>query len=200
MQQRSPEWFRARCGLVTASRFADVMAKIKNGESAGRRNYRAQIVCERLTGQPADTYTNAAMQWGTEIEPMARAAYENITGELVEETGFIKHPDLLAGASPDGLIGNEGLIEIKCPNTATHIDTLLNGVPPGHIPQVQGQLWITGRKWCDFVSFDPRMPENLRFFSHRVLRDESYIEALSKEVALFIAEINTVIQKLQEIK
>lgn len=195
MQQRTPEWFQERCGRVTASRFKDVMAKIKSGEAADRRNYRAQIVCERLTGTPAESFTNAAMQWGTDTEPYAREAYET-AGELVEEVGFVKHPELMAGASPDGLVGDDGLVEIKCPNTATHMDTLLSGFPSGHTPQIQGQLWITGRKWCDFVSFDPRMPEKLRMVTFRIVRDGEYITKLETEVRKFLSEVESMYQQL----
>ena len=127
IDQRTPEWFAVRCGKVTASRVADLMARIKTGYAASRDNYMAQLVCERITGKPAESYSNAAMQWGTEQEPFARAAYEAHTGVIVEETGFHSHPTIeAAGASPDGLVGEDGLVEIKCPNTATHIETLLD--------------------------------------------------------------------------
>lgn len=198
MIQGSPEWFAARCGLATASRFSDVVAKIKSGEAAGRRNYRAQLVCERLTGVPAETFESAAMRWGTETEPQARAAYEARTGELVEQVAFIRHPGLLAGASPDGLVGNDGGIECKCPLTATHIETLLKGMPPEHIPQIQGAMWLTGRKWWDFISFDPRMPENLQLFVQRVHRDDVYIKRLEEEVRGFLSEVDQLIIELQK--
>ena len=138
MNQQTPEWFAQRAGKVTASRVADVMAKVKSGEAAGRANYRAQLVAERLTGTAAESYSNAAMQWGTDTEPYARMAYEAATGNLVLETGFVLHPEIgFSGASPDGLIGNDGLVEIKCPNTATHIDYLLaSTVPEKYKPQM----------------------------------------------------------------
>ena len=196
MQQRTPEWFQARAGLVTASRFADVMAKIKSGESASRKNYRAQLVCERLTGHPQESFTSPAMMWGAEQEPFAKAAYEAQTGELIEEVGFIRHSELGAGASPDGCVGPKGLIETKCPNTATHIETLMHGMSPGHVPQVQGQMWITGREWCDFVSFDPRMPEHMQLYIERIPRDDAYIANLEAEIIRFIAEIEETIEQL----
>lgn len=198
--QGSPEWFAERCGLATASRFKDVLAKVKSGEAAGRRNYRAQLVCERLTGTPADSFSNAAMQWGTETEPLARMAFEAATGALVEEVGFIKHPAIMAGASPDGLIDHDGMVEIKCPNTATHIDTLLNGMSPDHLPQIQGQIWIAEREWVDFVSYDPRMPEKMRLHVQRVKRDNGYIGNLEAEVTVFLSEVDALIVKLNERK
>lgn len=196
MDQRTAEWFAARCGCVTASRYADVLAKTRSGEAASRRNYRAQLVCERLTGVPADTYTNTAMQWGTEQEPHAKAAYEARTGELIEEVGFLHHPEIMAGASPDGLVGANGLIETKCPNTATHIETLLKGMSADHQPQIQGQLWITGRDWCDFVSYDPRMPEHLRLYIQRIERNDEFIANLEAEIRRFIAEVDEMVEQL----
>lgn len=199
MIQGSPEWFAVRCGLATASRFSDVLAKIKSGESAARRNYRAQLVCERLTGAPAESFSSSAMLWGTETEPLARAAYEAFSGELVEQVAFIKHPELAAGASPDGLIGDDGLLEIKCPTTATHIDTVLRGMSADHVPQVQGQLWITGRQWVEFVSFDPRLPERLRLHIQRVVRDQPYIDNLAKEIAAFLTEVDSLVAELEKV-
>lgn len=196
--QNSPEWFAERCGLATASRFSDVLAKIKSGEASGRRNYRAQLVCERLTKVPAETYSNAAMKWGTETEPLARMAYEATAGIMVEEVGFIRHATMLAGASPDGLIGEIGLVEIKCPLTAQHIEALLSGMPPLHIAQIQGQMWVTGRQWCDFVSFDPRMPEKLQLYVQRVVRDDSYIANLAAEVGAFLLEVAATVKQLEE--
>lgn len=200
MIQGSPEWLAARCGRATASRFADVLATIKTGEAAARRNYKAQLVCERLTGIVAESFTNAAMQWGTETEPLARAAYEEQTGNLVEQVAFITHSELMAGASPDGLIDLDGGLEIKCPNTATHIDTLLKGMPADHMPQIQGCMWITGRKWWDFVSYDPRLPERLQTHIQRITRDDAYITNLAAEVTVFLTEVDNLIVKLNERK
>lgn len=197
MIQGSEEWFAARCGHATASRFKDILAKIKSGEAASRRNYRAQLVAERMTGKPAESFSNAAMEWGTAQEPYARMQYEALRGALVEETGFIHHQTIeFCGASPDGLVGADGLVEFKCPNTATHIETVLSGMSPDHMPQVQGQLWITGRQWCDFVSFDPRMPENLQVFIHRVERDDAYIKALEVAVVEFLSGVADTIKQL----
>lgn len=195
MQQGTQEWFQARCGLATASRFKDILATIKSGEAASRRNYRAQLVCERLTGVIQDAYQNEAMRWGTDNEPFARIAYE-ASGNIVQEIGFIKHETLMAGASPDGFVGDDGAVEIKCPNTATHIDTLLNGMPTDHIPQVQGQMWITGRAWIDFISYDPRLPENMQLHVQRIERNEEYIKTLEKEVTKFLAEVDQTIEQL----
>jgi len=200
MEQRSTEWFTARLGKVTASRVADVIAKTKTGYSTSRENYMAQLVCERMTGTQGESYSNAAMQWGTDQEPLARAAYEAAKDVLVDEVGFITHPTIIAaGASPDGLVGDEGLIEIKCPNTATHIDTLLTDkVPSKYNTQMQWQMACTGRKWCDFVSFDPRMPEGLQIFIQRVDFDEQYVKMLEAEITEFLGELETKIEKLKE--
>jgi putative phage-type endonuclease len=200
MEQRSTEWFTARLGKVTASRVADVIAKTKTGYSTSRENYMAQLVCERMTGTQGESYSNAAMQWGTDQEPLARAAYEAIKDVLVDEVGFITHPTInAAGASPDGLVGDDGLIEIKCPNTATHIDTLLSDkVPSKYNTQMQWQMACTGRKWCDFVSFDPRMPEGLQIFIQRVDFDEQYVKMLEAEITEFLGELETKIEKLKE--
>ena len=188
--QRTPEWFAARLGIATASRFSAVLAKVKAGEAAERRNYRAQLVVEKLTGKPVETYQNAAMQHGTDQEPFARMAFAAKSGLIVEEVGFLRHATIDAGCSPDGLIDEGGMIEIKCPfQTAVHIESLKNGMPKEHVPQVQGQMWITGRHWVDFVSFDPRMPERLQLFVQRIPRDEEYITTLSKEVAAFMEEV-----------
>ncbi|HYD33095.1 MAG TPA: YqaJ viral recombinase family protein, partial [Methylophilaceae bacterium] len=163
--QGTLEWLKARAGMVTASRIADVVAKTKTGESASRANYRAQIVAERLSGQPQESYTNDAMRWGIDTEPLARSAYEAHTGDFVEQIGLVLHPEIeWAGASPDGLAGG-GLLEIKCPNTATHIDYLLNKVPPTkYRPQMAWQCACTEREWVDFVSYDPRLPEKHQLF------------------------------------
>ena len=199
MEQGSQEWIMIRCGKVTASRVADIMAKTKSGYSASRGNYMAELVCERLTGVPTDTFKSAAMEWGTAQEPHARAAYEAVGGVLVEEVGFVPHPSIPdAGASPDGLVGSVGLIEIKCPNTATHIETLLSGkVPDRYNTQMQWQMACTGRTWCDYVSYDPRMPENMRLFLARVFRDQSAILAMETEVLTFIHELTDKVAALK---
>ena len=200
MEQRTEEWFEARMGCVTASRTADVMAKTKSGYAASRANYMAELICERLTGERQGGFSSAAMQWGTETEPQARMAYEIITGATVVETGFVLHPEIAGfGASPDGLIGDDGLIEIKCPNTATHIDTLLaDKVPTKYIIQMHVQMLCTGRAWCDFVSFDPRLPIDLHMFIKRVERDDKLAEEIVTEVQSFLADMEAKIAKLKE--
>ena len=202
MEQRTEEWFAARCGKVTASRVADIIAKTKTGYSTSRENYLAQLVCERMTGKPAESYSNSAMQWGTDQEPFARAAYEAAKNVLVDELGFATHPTIsMAGASPDGLVGEVGLVEIKCPNTATHIDTLLTQtVPTKYITQMQWQLSCTRRQWCDFVSFDPRMDEGLQLFIKRVEYDPIYVASLEKEVINFLFDIEHKIMQLNKLK
>lgn len=201
MQQGTPEWFAERCGKVTASRVADVIAKTKNGYGASRANYRAQLVTERLTGQVAESFQNDAMRWGTETEPQARAAYSFMHDVEVAEVGMIPHPTIeMAGASPDGLVGTDGLVEIKCPNTATHIETLLSGnVPEKYATQMLWQMACTGRAWCDFVSFDPRLPPHLQMFVKRVPRNDSAIKDLEAEVVAFLAEVDETIARLQAI-
>ena len=202
IEQGSPEWFAQRLGKVTASRVADVIAKTKTGYSTSRDNYMAQLVCERMTQTVAESFTNAAMQWGTETEPLARAAYEAYADVLVDEVPMIAHPTIeAAGASPDGLVKDDGLVEIKCPNTATHIDTLLSQTVPGkYNTQMQWQMACTGRQWCDFVSFDPRMGDGLQLFVKRVLRDNAYIQMLEEEVRKFLVELDNKITKLNDLK
>ena len=199
-EQRTDEWFAARIGKVTASRVADVIAKTKSGYGAGRANYLADLVVERLTGQKAQGFSNAAMEWGTEQEPHARAAYSAKTGILVEEVGFIDHPTVaMSGASPDGF-AEEGLIEVKCPNTATHLEYVLAELPPlKYFTQMQWQMACTGRPWCDFVSFDPRLPERLQLLVVRVPRDDDYIAMLEAEVKKFLAELDDNLNKLEKV-
>jgi putative phage-type endonuclease len=200
MEQRSEEWFQARLGKVTASRVADVLAKIKSGESASRRNYKIQLVSERLTGERQESYINQAMQDGIDREVFARDRYIQQFGE-VEEVGFVKHPTLEAGASPDGMVGDDGILEIKCPMGSTHTETLMTqDVPSRYIPQIQFQLLVTGRKWCDFVSYNPMFPEHLQVFVKRVEADPVYQKELESEVKQFLSEVDNVINKLKEIK
>lgn len=196
--QGSEAWFAARLGRATASRFSDILATVKTGEAAARRNYRAQLICERLTGAAAESFESPAMKWGTENEPFARMAYEARTGEIVQETGFIQHAELMTGASPDGLIGETGGFECKCPNTATHIDTLLKGMPAEHMAQIQGCMWLANRDWWDFVSYDPRLPENLQLYVQRVPRDEEYITKLAASVKVFLGEVDMLILELEK--
>jgi putative phage-type endonuclease len=198
--QGSSEWFYQRLGKVTASRVADVIAKTKTGYSTSRDNYMAQLVVERLTFTKTESYTNAAMQWGTDTEPFARAAYEATQGVMVEEVGFVRHPTIeWAGASPDGLVGDDGCIEIKCPNTLTMIETLLSQKVPGkYFTQMQFQLACTGRKWCDYVVFDPRMPAKAQLFVKRVDRDDTYIAEIEAEIVKFLAEVDSQVQQLNK--
>lgn len=196
--QCSAEWLAARAGCLTASAIADMLAKTKTGESASRANLRARLVAERLTGIPQDGFSNAAMQWGNEQEPFARAAYEIHSGNLVDQTGLVMHPSIpYAGASPDGLIDDCGLVEIKCPNTATHIKYLLSGdAPKEYQPQMLWQMECTERKWCDFVSFDPRMPSHLQLFVVRFDRDEDRLNDVRAEAVKFLAEVDGLIKQL----
>ena len=200
--QGSPEWFAQRVGKLTASRLTDVLAKVKVGEAASRANYRAELVAERLTGKSAEGFPNAAMKWGTECEPLARASYEAEFGLLVTETGMVQHPRIpMSGASPDGLVSIDGLIEIKCPETKSHIDTLLSkSAPAKYIPQMQWQMACTGRAWCDFVSFDPRMPADLQMFVCRVLRDDDLIRAYEAEAVTFLAEVEATVTQLTALR
>jgi len=203
IEQRTDEWFAARLGKATASKINDVMSTLKSGgEAATRKNYRAQLVCERLTGAKTENFSNAAMQWGTDCEPLARAAYEAATDNMVSEAGFINHPTIpMSGMSPDGLIGSDGLLEIKCPNTATHIEWMLAGVPPAeHINQMLWQLDCSDRKWCDFASFDPRLPQDLQLFVVRLDRDEKKIEELRSGVIKFLSEVDETVSKLNAIR
>lgn len=203
IEQGSAEWLRLRMGKVTASKINDVMAKLKSGgEAAGRRNYRVQLAVERLTGQPAETYVNGAMQRGTEMEPFAREAYSFLTGNDVEQVGFIDHPTIaMSGASPDGLIGSDGMVEIKCPNSANHVEWMIAGkVPPEHVNQMQWQMECCGRKWCDFVSYDPRLPIDLQLFVKRLDRDESLIKTIREEVELLLSEVTAMVEQLEKLR
>jgi putative phage-type endonuclease len=199
--QGTTDWFAARLGKVTASRVADVIAKTKTGYSTSRENYMAQLVVERLTQTKAESYTNAAMQWGTDQEPFARAAYEAAQSVMVEEVGFVPHPTIeWAGASPDGLVGDDGLVEIKCPNTATMIEALLTGkVPTKYFTQMQFQMACTGTKFCDYVVFDPRMPAKAQLFIARVDRHDVYIAEIESEIVKFLAEVESQVQQLNQI-
>ena len=200
MEQRTEEWFAARCGKVTASRVADIIAKTKTGPSASRENYLAQLVCERLTGKPAESYSNSAMIHGTETEPYALAAYESRMDILVTEVGFIDHPWITnSGASPDGLAA-EGMVEIKCPNTATHIETLLTKtVPAKYITQMMWQMACANRPWADFVSFDPRLPERHQLFIKRINYDPEMVNLLENSVIQFLGDVDLKIQQLESL-
>lgn len=190
-EQRTENWFSARLGKVTASRVADVMAKTKSGYGAARKNYMMELLCQRLTQSREEGFTSAAMQRGTELEPVARSAYELDHDCMVEEVGFIVHPNIDGfGASPDGLVGTDGLIEIKCPNTAQHVEFLQTGKPDGRYQwQMLAQMACTGRKWCDFASFDDRMPEPLQLAVTRFEWDAERGAEMLAEVQKFLAEL-----------
>ena len=197
--QRSPEWFAARLGRLTASRVADMMAKTRNGWGASRTNYAWELAIERLTGEPTPSFCNAAMQHGIDTEDTARAAYQIHALCNVEEIGFVEHPKLFAGASPDGLIGSDGMLEVKCPNPATHGETLLNGtIADKYHKQMQFQMACAGRQWCDFVSFDPRFPEPMRLWVKRVERDDAAIAEIEECAAEFLAEVDQTVERLRK--
>ncbi len=196
--QGTPEWLAARLGKATASRISDVVARTKTGYGASRANYMAELIAERLTGVPAERYSNAAMLWGSDNEAGARTAYEFYCDAAVAPGGWFLHPKIeQSGASPDGLIGDDGLLECKCPQTATHLDTLLGDAIPGkYIIQMQWQMACTGRAWCDFASYDPRLPESMRLWVRRVERDPDHIANLEQEVRTFLAELDAKLEAL----
>ena len=191
IDQGTQEWHQQRLGKITASRVSDVMAKTKSGPAASRKNYMMELLCQRLTGEREEGFTSAAMQRGIEMEPVARSAYEVETGSIVIETGFIDHPEFEGiGASPDGLVGDSGLIEIKNPNTAQHITAMQKQEPDKkYWWQMQMQMWCTGRDWCDFVSFDDRLPEPLQMVLIRVERDDQAIQDMRDECLEFLSEL-----------
>lgn len=199
IEQRSAAWFSQRCGSLTASRIADMMAQTKSGPSASRANYAAQLVAERLTGTVEQSYSNAAMQWGTDKEPEARNAYEFIQGVSVIEAEFVQHPVIQwAGASPDGHVGFDGLVEFKCPNTATHIATL-RGAPVAdkYMKQMQFQMACTGAKWCDMASYDPRLCLEMQLHVTRVQRDDEMIAEIEAAAIQFLDEIAATVAELE---
>ncbi len=200
LDQGSDEWLKFRLGKVTASRMADMTARTKSGWGASRANYMAELIAERLTGQTPERFVSWEMKRGTEVEPEARSAYDFYIGESVDQVGFISHEGLpMAGASPDGLIGSKGMVEIKCPNTATHIETLRGGaVPERYIKQMQFQMACAEREWCDFVSFDNRLPERMAFFVRRVQRDDAMIRDLETDTYNFLAELDAIIDELKK--
>lgn len=198
IEQGSQEWLELRVGKVTASKFKDVMTNGKGGNlSVTAKSYMIKLVCEILRGEPMPFFENDSMRWGTETEPQARAMYELKNDVDVKEVAFVELNDFV-GVSPDGLVGDNGLLEIKCPNTETQIKRFLDGVglPKEYEAQVQGQLWVTGREWCDFVSFDPRIDVEASYIQTRVYRDKEYIEALEKKVMAFVEEMKKTINTL----
>ena len=199
IEQGTEAWLQLRLGKVTASRVADIMAKTKTGVSASRGNYLIELALQRVTGNIEPMYTNDAMAWGTATEPQARVAYEVKTGNFVDQIAFVEH-DIIEwfGCSPDGLVGNDGLIEIKCPNSATHWATIKDGKPPNkYVIQMQTQMACTNRQWCDFVSFDPRMPERSQLFICRVERDQTMIDEIETEVMKFLIEVFDEVERMK---
>lgn len=198
--QRSEQWFQARAGLLTGSRAADMLATIKSGEAAARRDYRMQLVCERLTGQPQeDGFVNAAMQRGIDLEPMAFAAYESMTGAVAVRTGFLRHKSIAAGCSLDGHVDNfKGIVELKVPKSATHLKYLREGaMPKDYLPQVTHNLWITGAEWCDFLSFDDRFPADMQVFYTRVYAKDADLPAYEAAAVKFLAEVENEVNALK---
>ena len=202
MKQGTREWLDARLGWTTGSRIVDIMPGVKGKYLASRKNYMAEKVIEILTNQSPEHFTSESMQWGTDTEPLARSAYEAITGNFVDEDGFIPHPTIAKlGASPDGIVNPDGCIEIKCPNSATHIQTLLTGkVMRNYIFQMNCEMMCLEKQWCDFISFDPRMPENLQLYIKRFPRDEMIIAEIEIEVQKFQNELQEMLTKIKEIK
>jgi putative phage-type endonuclease len=213
MEQRSEEWLQARAGKVTASGFKHVLARSKptaaqakanqpGSPLAARTTYLWQCVIERLTGKPAQVFETFAMRWGTEQEPAALQAYNEAHLVSIETVGFVQHPTLAVGCSPDGLVTEDmaatGLVEIKCPfNSANHLETWLSGMPEEHMAQIQGQMWLTGRQWCDFVSFDPRMPADLQLYVQRITRNPEFIASLEREIVSFLGEVDDIVRRLK---
>lgn len=198
IEQGTPDWFAARCGKVTASRISDVIARTKTGYSASRATYMGQLIAERLTGVVVDGFKSEAMQWGTDHEAEARSVYEMFTGFSIVQTGFVIHPAYpMSGASPDGLVAKDGLVEIKCPNTATHIETLLGGtIPKKYMSQMMWQMACTDRKWCDFVSYDPRMPDHMKLFVQRLDFNSDTADEIEISVREFLAELDAKVAAL----
>ena len=199
IEQGTEEWLKIRLGKVTASGVADVLAKTKTGVSASRANYLIKLAIQRTTGQIEEGFTNDAMQWGKDHEAQARVAYEVVSGNFVDQVGFVEHPSIKwFGCSPDGLINNNGLVEIKCPNSATHWSYIKDDGPPTkYYIQMQAQMACTEREWCDFVSFDPRMPERSRLFIKRVDREDEYIAEMEAEVKKFLDEVAVEVTLMQ---
>lgn len=200
VQQGSEAWHQLRMGKVTASRVADLLAKTKTGPSASRGNYLIELALQRVTKTIEESYTNAAMEWGTQTEPQARVAYEVKTGNFVDQVAFIDHPTIAGfGCSPDGIVASDGLIEIKCPNSATHWSYIKANEPPNkYFIQMQAQMSVTGAKWCDFVSFDPRMPERSQLLVVRVMRDPEYIVYMEAEISTFLKEVEKEVQLMEK--
>jgi putative phage-type endonuclease len=202
VEQGSQEWFMLRLGKLTASKLALALGKTKGGWVASRENVMCEMAVERLTKNPTESFTSSAMQWGKDTEPLARDAYAFVKGIEVQEVPFVDHPEIeWSGASPDGLVGDDGLVEIKCPNTATHIKTITGAaIKKAYIWQMQWQMACTGRKWCDFVSYDPRMPEHLQLFIKRVDFDEALVASLEHDAKEFLGEVDRMVETLENME
>lgn len=202
VEQGSPEWLEVRLGKATASNFSDILATLKTGgEAAGRKNYRTQLAIERLTGKAPDHFTSKPMEWGHDTEELALTHYTLETGNEVQKIGFVQHDTMMAGASPDGFVGDDGGVEVKCMNTANHIAVLrLNDIPAKYKAQIQGNMWVSDRKWWDFVSFDPDMPTNSQIFIKRMERDDSWINELAMNVSLFLDEVEKEVKFIERWK
>jgi putative phage-type endonuclease len=200
IQQGTEEWHQLRLGKVTASRVADILAKTKSGASASRGNYLIELALQRVTKTIEPSYTNDAMAWGTATEPQARVAYEVATGNFVDQVAFVDHPTIAGfGCSPDGLVGSDALIEIKCPSSATHWSYIKANEPPNkYVIQMQAQMAVTGAKWCDFVSFDPRMPERSQLLVVRVMRDPEFILYMEAEINIFLSEVEAEVNLMEK--
>ena len=199
IQQGTEEWHQLRLGKVTASRVADILAKTKSGASASRGNYLIELALQRVTKTIEESYSNSAMEWGVATEPQARVAYEVSTGNFVDQIAFVNHPTIEGfGCSPDGLVG-EGLIEIKCPNSATHWSYIKANEPPQkYIIQMQAQMSVTRAKWCDFVSFDPRMPERSQLLIIRINRDDEFIAEMENDIKQFLSEVEAEVNLMEK--
>jgi hypothetical protein len=199
LEQRSHDWLQARCGFPTGSGFKHLMAKTAKGlPTAARNTYLWEKVTERISGQPVQHFVNLAMQWGIDQEPVALAAYEAKTGFSVAPMGFVRHATLATGCSPDGIVDMDGLLEIKCPNTVTHLQTINNGMDSDHMAQLQGGMWLLNLQWADFVSFDPRLPTEYQLFIQRIPRDNDYILRLEAEVIGFLSDLEITLTKIKE--
>ena len=201
IEQGSDAWKKIRAGKVTASRIKDIIATTKSGYATSRDKYMTQLLLERITNTVADSYINEAMTWGTEQEPFARAKYEGYASTLVEQVAFIDHPTIpMSGASPDGLVMDDGLVELKAPMSHTHLESILGGIDDQYMPQVQWQMAVTGRSYTDLCSYDPRFPEHLQLVVKRINRDDDYIAKLEKEVVKFLAELDDKVNKVNKIE
>lgn len=196
VEQRSEAWRALRAGRLCASKAGDMMAAIKSGEAAGRRNLRADLVLERITGTPLDDYQSEAMRVGIEREAAALAMYEAVHGVIVERVGFLTHPTLMVGGSPDGLVGDDGIVEAKCPLPATHLEYYLSGVVPvGYLQQVRHLLWLSGRAWCDWFSFHPAFPDDMQIKCVRITRDICDLPAYEQAVVAFLDEVDAKVEE-----